>query len=67
MLFRSDRLLLCSDGLHEYLDGAETLIDLFQLDVRDAAPAAIRLANARGGKDNITALFVEVLESSRGN
>jgi protein phosphatase len=62
-----DRLLLCSDGLHEYLDSAETLIDLFQLDVRDAAPAAIRLANARGGKDNITALFVEVLESSRGN
>lgn len=61
-----DRLLLCSDGLHEYLDSADTLIDLFQLDVRDAAPAAIRLANDRGGKDNITALFVEVLESSRG-
>lgn len=60
-----DRLLLCSDGLHEYLDSAETLIDLFQLDVRDAAPAAIRHANACGGKDNITALFVEILESSR--
>jgi serine/threonine protein phosphatase PrpC len=60
-----DRLLLCSDGLHEYLDSATTLTDLFQLDPRDAAPAAIQLANARGGKDNITALFVEVLDDAR--
>jgi protein phosphatase len=60
-----DRLLLCSDGLHEYLDNAATLTDLFQLDPRDAAPAAIQLANARGGKDNITALFVEILDDAR--
>lgn len=60
-----DRLLLCSDGLHEYLDrSADMLMDLFRLDVRVAAPAAIRYANACGGKDNITALFVEILESS---
>ncbi len=58
-----DRLLLCSDGLHEYLDSGDDLIDLFHLDVRDAAPAAIRHANERGGKDNITALFVEVLDA----
>ena len=56
-----DRLLLCSDGLHAYLDAADTLIDLFQLDLREAAPAAIRHANACGGEDNITALFVEFL------
>jgi protein phosphatase len=56
-----DRLLLCSDGLHEYLDqAAETLIDLFRLHPRVAAPAAIRYANLCGGKDNITALFVEI-------
>jgi serine/threonine protein phosphatase PrpC len=60
-----DRLLLCSDGLHEYLDRADTLTDLFQLDARDAAPAAVAHANACGGKDNITALFVEVLGSAR--
>ncbi|MFY0533028.1 hypothetical protein [Nannocystis pusilla] len=34
-------MLLCSDGLHEYLDSADTLTDLFQLDARDAAPAAV--------------------------
>ncbi|HEY0132586.1 MAG TPA: protein phosphatase 2C domain-containing protein [Nannocystis sp.] len=56
-----DRLLLCSDGLHAYLDAADTLIDLFRLDLREAGPAAIRHANACGGEDNITALFVELL------
>jgi protein phosphatase len=56
-----DRLLLCSDGLHAYLDSSTTLVDLFQLDLREAAPAAIRHANACGGEDNITALFVEFL------
>ena len=59
-----DRLLLCSDGLHAYLDSPTTLVDLFKLDVRDAAPAAIRHANACGGEDNITALFVEFLAAS---
>ena len=56
-----DRLLLCSDGLHAYLDSSSTLVDLFALDLREAAPAAIRHANACGGEDNITALFVEFL------
>ena len=56
-----DRLLLCSDGLHAYLDATDALIDLFQLDLREAGPAAIRHANACGGEDNITALFVEFL------
>ena len=58
-----DRLLLCSDGLHAYLDSGATLADLFKLNIREAAPAAIRHANACGGADNITALFVELLAS----
>jgi hypothetical protein len=38
------------------------MTDLFQTqDIREAAPAAIRHANACGGEDNITALFVEFL------
>ncbi|MCY0989959.1 hypothetical protein OV203_22660 [Nannocystis sp. ILAH1] len=55
-----DRLLLCSDGLHEYLADDE-LRTLLRLDIRDAAPAAIQHANACGGRDNITALFVELV------
>jgi protein phosphatase len=56
-----DRLLLCSDGLHTYLGSGTILADLFKLDVRAAARAAIHHANACGGADNITALFVEFL------
>ncbi|HEY0138886.1 MAG TPA: protein phosphatase 2C domain-containing protein [Nannocystis sp.] len=56
-----DRLLLCSDGLHTYLGAGTILADLFKLDVRAAARAAIHHANACGGADNITALFVEFL------
>ena len=56
-----DRLLLCSDGLHEYLDANRTLHTLFAMDVREAAKEAIRHANDQGGRDNITALFVEYL------
>jgi len=58
---RGDRLLLCSDGLHEYFDRENVLRHLFQLDIRAAAPAAVRHARRRGGRDNITALFVEIL------
>jgi protein phosphatase len=61
-LQHGDKLLLCSDGLHEYLDeAADTLHDLFRLEVREAAREAIRHANGQGGRDNITALFVEYL------
>jgi serine/threonine protein phosphatase PrpC len=56
---RGDRFLLCSDGLHGYIDldevaaiaslGGEVAIDRF-----------IDVANSRGGRDNITAVLVEV-------
>ena len=58
-----DRLLLCTDGLHECLE-EEDLFDLFELDVEDAAPAAIHHANTRGGRDNITALFVDIVSGA---
>lgn len=60
-LVAGDRLLICSDGLHDYLDGDSVLKELFKLDVQSAARAAVQHANLCGGKDNITALFIEVL------
>ncbi len=48
-----DRLLLCSDGLHAYLDSGATLADLFKLNSREAAPAAIRHVNVCGGADKL--------------
>ena len=60
-LQHGDKLLLCSDGLHEYLDASHTLQEMFALEVQQAAKEAIRHANEQGGRDNITALFVEYL------
>ncbi len=54
-----DSFLICSDGLHGYLKDEEipSVIDL-------GPPTAVRkfieLANERGGRDNITAVIVEI-------
>lgn len=63
-IFPGDRLLLCSDGLHGYLDDAESdeLSNFIQKDVQESVLEAIRFANEAGGKDNITALLVEFLD-----
>lgn len=58
-LVAGDRLLLCTDGLHSTL-AEDDLLALFELDVADAALAAIGRANALGGPDNVTAIFVEL-------
>jgi protein phosphatase len=55
-----DRFLLCSDGLHGYLQDGELGSLLCGLDAASAAQKLIELANERGGKDNVTAVIVEV-------
>jgi serine/threonine protein phosphatase PrpC len=56
-----DRFLLCSDGLHGYFTDDREVADLCaDGDLEECAEAAVALANQRGGKDNITALVVEV-------
>jgi protein phosphatase len=58
-LAHGDRYLICSDGLHGYLRAAE--IPEIAMRGGDAAVQAfIDLANERGGKDNITAILVEI-------
>jgi len=57
-----DRFLLCSDGLHGYFsDDRDVGLLCSDGSVEECADAAISLANQRGGKDNITAVVVEVL------
>jgi serine/threonine protein phosphatase PrpC len=58
----SARVLLCSDGLHGYLDDRE-ISALLAGTVQDAARRAVEVANQRGGRDNITAVVVEVLDA----
>jgi protein phosphatase len=54
-----DRFLLCSDGLHGYLEDSE-IAGFATGDVEDAASRAVEVANRRGGRDNITAIVVDL-------
>jgi protein phosphatase len=56
-----DRFLLCSDGLHGYFESDAEVAELCQEGkLEECADASISLANQRGGKDNITAVVIEV-------
>ncbi len=58
-LFAGDRFLLCSDGLHGYLRELD-ICPIVRLGGDHAVKRFIELANERGGKDNITAILVEI-------
>ena len=54
-----DRFLLCSDGLHGYVQEDE-IPGLLTADPQQSVARLIDLANQRGGRDNITAVVVDV-------
>lgn len=54
-----DRFLLCSDGLHGYLQDGE-LDHLLSGARGEVAHALIDLANDRGGRDNVTVVVTDV-------
>jgi serine/threonine protein phosphatase PrpC len=53
-----DLFMLCSDGLHGYLDDDEVGALVAATPARELPERLIALANDRGGKDNITAVVV---------
>lgn len=57
----NDRFLLCTDGLTNELDESE-ITELLEVDQHpsEVARALVRQANDRGGRDNSTALVVDV-------
>ncbi|MGH7439067.1 MAG: cyclic nucleotide-binding domain-containing protein [Polyangiaceae bacterium] len=56
-LFPGDRLLMCTDGLHQYLAGRD-LLDLLGPEGGDVGKLVAH-ANAAGGSDNISVLLLE--------
>ncbi|MFW5876449.1 MAG: PP2C family protein-serine/threonine phosphatase [Myxococcota bacterium] len=56
-----DGFLLCSDGLHGYLE-PEEIPPVCDLGAPLATKRFIEMANERGGRDNITAVVVEVTD-----
>lgn len=61
-LVPGDRLLLCTDGLTGML-GDRLIAGVLRLEIRleDRVAELIRMANERGGRDNITAVLLEIL------
>lgn len=59
-----DAFLLCSDGLYEYLDDSDLSRMLSLPDIKDVPGRLIDMANTRGGKDNITAVVIQVPEDA---
>jgi PPM family protein phosphatase len=59
-LLPGDAFLLCSDGLHGYMDDGELLERFGQEVGQELAAGLVSTANERGGRDNITALVVAV-------
>ena len=59
-LLPGDRFLLCSDGLTGYLDGDELCEVMQEPDNDQLVERLINIANERGGRDNITAVIVEL-------
>jgi PPM family protein phosphatase len=65
-LHPGDLLLLCSDGLTGMITD-RVISKVLPLDIRldDRVQELIRLANERGGRDNITAVLVEILREEQ--
>jgi protein phosphatase len=55
-----DRVLLCSDGLHDYFTSEELASVAREGTPETAADELIAMARAAGGHDNITAILIEV-------
>ncbi|CAG0937271.1 PPM family protein phosphatase [Thermoflexales bacterium] len=53
-----EALLLCTDGLHDYLEDPEIAETLTTVPREEAVDRLIDLVTARGGRDNITAVLI---------
>lgn len=63
----NDRLLLCSDGLYDYLNDKELNEILQSGGLKTAAELMVRQAKERGGHDNITVVIAEKKGSGKEN
>src|SRR5688572_7038556 len=63
-IIRGDRFLLCSDGLVDEVadDVIQGILATYRDDPTVTAQALVDAANASGGRDNITAIVIDVLE-----
>jgi PPM family protein phosphatase len=62
-----DLYLLCTDGLSDMVDDTSihAVIRELQADLDETARRLIELANANGGKDNVSVILAKVLDASK--
>ncbi|MBO5913666.1 MAG: SpoIIE family protein phosphatase, partial [Clostridia bacterium] len=53
-----DKLLLCTDGLTNYVD-SKTIVSVLTGEFEDMSKELVDIANKNGGGDNVTAVVVE--------
>ncbi len=62
-LKRDDRMLLCSDGLHDYFPVEEEIAQRLSAEkTGDSLKEMVELAKTRGGHDNITGVAIQVMD-----
>jgi serine/threonine protein phosphatase PrpC len=66
-LRRDDRLLLCSDGLHDYFPGDTEIAERLGDDTEVGLTSLVELAKSRGGHDNITGIAIHVRDIAYPN
>ena len=58
-----DVLLLCTDGLSSYFSNDETVAEMLNgRNVHEIADSLVEFANENGGKDNITAVVIRIID-----
>ena len=62
-----DCFLLCSDGLYDLVDETEMIHQVVTYAAQPACQELVRLANDRGGHDNISVVIVKILEMPADN
>lgn len=58
-LLEGESILLCTDGLHDYVDMQKIRELLKDYDLKEALEKAINLANASGGNDNCSMIVIK--------
>jgi serine/threonine protein phosphatase PrpC len=62
-LKKGDRLLLCSDGLHDYFLAEQEIADMITAgEARSGLGQMVELAKDRGGHDNITGVAITIVD-----
>ncbi|MCP5245854.1 MAG: Stp1/IreP family PP2C-type Ser/Thr phosphatase [Burkholderiales bacterium] len=62
-----DCFLLCSDGLYDLVDDTEILDISMKYPAQQACEELVRLANERGGHDNISVIIIRIVQETEAN